>query len=193
MVELKTSRAAKEPMRPMPICQSKPSGLMAGSMAWPAWPAKLWASCSDLAWRVRGLRVGGEKPEHDGDAEDDGAGAHEEEPCALQHVQDHGFQRGPIRRHFHDHEGGSPFSSVRLKSHAKPNAPPVPSAYMRSMMPTLVQERHAVAGHERGDHEQSRPGRRAEQLISGATRMVTSRSFGFSMVRVAMMPGIAQA
>jgi hypothetical protein len=36
-------------------------------------------------------------------------------------------------------------------------------------------------------------GNRAEQLISGATMMVTSRSFGLSMVRVAMMPGIAQA
>jgi hypothetical protein len=36
-------------------------------------------------------------------------------------------------------------------------------------------------------------GRRAEQLISGTTMMVVSRSFGFSMVRVAMMPGTAHA
>ena len=41
--------------------------------------------------------------------------------------------------------------------------------------------------------ELSRNQSRAEQLISGATRMVTSRSFGDSMVRVAMMPGIAHA
>ncbi len=36
-------------------------------------------------------------------------------------------------------------------------------------------------------------GRRAEQVISGASRMVTSRSRRFGMVRVAMMPGMAQA
>ena len=36
-------------------------------------------------------------------------------------------------------------------------------------------------------------GNRAEQLANGATRMVMSRSRGFAMVRVAMIPGIAQA
>ena len=36
-------------------------------------------------------------------------------------------------------------------------------------------------------------GRRAEQVISGATMMVTRRSRQWAMVRVAMMPGIAQA
>ncbi|MCY1350548.1 hypothetical protein D9M69_367840 [compost metagenome] len=36
-------------------------------------------------------------------------------------------------------------------------------------------------------------GSRAEQVISGATRMVVRRSRGSWMVRVAMMPGIAQA
>ena len=34
---------------------------------------------------------------------------------------------------------------------------------------------------------------RAEQVISGATRIVVSRSRGLSMTRVAMMPGMAQA
>ncbi len=34
--------------------------------------------------------------------------------------------------------GGAPLSSVRVKSHAKPKAPTVPSVYMSSMMPTLV-------------------------------------------------------
>ena len=33
----------------------------------------------------------------------------------------------------------------------------------------------------------------ATQLASGATKMVINRSLGFSMVRVAMIPGIAQA
>ena len=36
-------------------------------------------------------------------------------------------------------------------------------------------------------------GRRAEQVMSGAMRMVTSRSRQCVMVRVAMMPGMAQA
>ena len=34
---------------------------------------------------------------------------------------------------------------------------------------------------------------RAEQVISGATRMVVSRSRLLSITRVAMMPGMAQA
>ncbi len=36
-------------------------------------------------------------------------------------------------------------------------------------------------------------GRRALQLISGATSMVARRSRGLSIVRVAMIPGMAQA
>ena len=36
-------------------------------------------------------------------------------------------------------------------------------------------------------------GRRAEHVISGAIRMVARRSRGSEIVRVAMMPGIAQA
>ena len=36
-------------------------------------------------------------------------------------------------------------------------------------------------------------GRRAEQVISGAIMMVARRSRGFWMVRVAMIPGMAQA
>ena len=36
-------------------------------------------------------------------------------------------------------------------------------------------------------------GSRAEQLISGATRIVASRSRRFSITRVAMMPGTAHA
>ena len=34
---------------------------------------------------------------------------------------------------------------------------------------------------------------RAEQVVSGATRMVVSRSRFWSITRVAMMPGMAQA
>ena len=36
-------------------------------------------------------------------------------------------------------------------------------------------------------------GSRAEQVINGATRMVARRSRGSWMLRVAMMPGMAQA
>ena len=36
-------------------------------------------------------------------------------------------------------------------------------------------------------------GKRAEQLIHGATKIVTNRSFAESIVRVAITPGIAQA
>ena len=36
-------------------------------------------------------------------------------------------------------------------------------------------------------------GSRAEQVNSGATRIVVKRSRSFSMTRVAMMPGTAQA
>ena len=36
-------------------------------------------------------------------------------------------------------------------------------------------------------------GSRAEQVISGAIMIVTSRSRGLAIVRAAMMPGIAQA
>jgi hypothetical protein len=36
-------------------------------------------------------------------------------------------------------------------------------------------------------------GNRAEQVIKGATMMVTRRSRGLPMVRAAMMPGMAQA
>jgi hypothetical protein len=36
-------------------------------------------------------------------------------------------------------------------------------------------------------------GRRAEQVMSGATMMVVRRSRQFGIVRAAMMPGIAQA
>ena len=60
------------------------------------------------------------------------------------------------------------------------------------MRPADVGQRNdqLVLGRHSGRHA---VGKRAEQLISGATRIVTSRSFGSSMVRVAMMPGMAHA
>ena len=42
-------------------------------------------------------------------------------------------------------------------------------------------------------HDPAHTGNRAEQLISGATSIVVNRSRRFSITRVAMMPGTAQA
>ena len=90
--------------------------------------------------------------------------------------------------------GVSPLSSVFLNTHAITSAITVPSRYIESMVspcrpmkpPSLRSGTHAAMST-------AYTGSRAEQLISGATRMVTSRSFGVSMVRAAMMPGMAQA
>ena len=90
--------------------------------------------------------------------------------------------------------GVSPLSSVFLNTHAITSAITVPSRYIASSVspckpttpPSFVSGTHAAIST-------AYTGNLAEQLISGATRMVTSRSFGVSIVRVAMMPGIAQA
>ena len=79
-----------------------------------------------------------------------------------------------------------------MNSHAKPNAPAVPSAYIKNINPALVAAGTASPGNSVAIISRY-TGKRAEQLISGATRMVTRRSFAFSMVRVAMIPGIAHA
>ena len=42
-VDTNTSRAANAPMMPTPIFQSKPSGRIAGSIAWPSLPPKLFS------------------------------------------------------------------------------------------------------------------------------------------------------
>lgn len=85
-----------------------------------------------------------------------------------------------------------PERRLRWKIQANKNIPTVPSAYSPSMKATFVHTPPTPPGS-------STPiiitytGSRAEQLASGATRMVMSRSRGFAMVRVAMIPGIAQA
>ena len=85
--------------------------------------------------------------------------------------------------------GGSPLSSVRLNSQAMPSAPTTPRTYMpvrvRPFLSALPPMQAAISTVYTG--------RRAEQLINGATRIVASRSLGVSIVRVAMIPGIAQA
>src|SRR4051794_21436562 len=66
----------------------------------------------------------------------------------------------------------------------------IPIRYMQSMMPALA---HPDAIGMSTAIIKVYTGMRAEQLMSGATRIVTRRSLRFSMVRVAMMPGMAQA
>ena len=44
-----------------------------------------------------------------------------------------------------------------------------------------------------GDHQRGTPAAGAEQLINGAIIIVVSRSRRFSITRVAITPGIAQA
>ena len=86
--------------------------------------------------------------------------------------------------------GVSPLKIRALKNHAIPKAAPIPRAYIPSMIPILLR---ADAPGINTAIMRAYTGSRAEQLISGATRTVTKRSLRISMVRVAMMPGIAQA
>ena len=90
--------------------------------------------------------------------------------------------------------GVSPFSRVFLKIQAINNATTMPSRYMPSIVtpPSLKKPNTRFSGMHAA-MSSVYTGSLAEQLISGATRIVTSRSFLLSIVRVAMMPGIAQA
>ena len=85
-----------------------------------------------------------------------------------------------------------PFMRVRLKIHAKMKALTVPSRYMESMMSARVRADTSPAG-SMAEIMSAYTGSRAEQLARGVMRMVMMRSFNPAMVRVAMMPGTAQA
>jgi len=85
--------------------------------------------------------------------------------------------------------GGSPRRRVFLKIQAMPSAPAMPSRYIRSR----VRPGQPLRCGMQAAISTVYTGRRAEQLMSGATRMVAKRSCRVSMVRVAMMPGMAQA
>src|SRR5687768_5335384 len=85
-----------------------------------------------------------------------------------------------------------PFFSVWLKTHASANAPNVPSAYMESIISALLHVGTTLDGNMAAISSEY-TGSLAEQLASGVTRMVMSRSFGLAIVRVAMIPGTAHA
>src|SRR5437870_12682660 len=87
--------------------------------------------------------------------------------------------------------GVSPRSSVRFRSSATNGATTRPMAYMANMVtPGTHQANPAVM---KAPMSKMYTGSRAEQLMSGATRMVARRSRRFSITRVAMMPGTAHA
>ena len=90
--------------------------------------------------------------------------------------------------------GVGPLSSVFLNSHAMARATTMPSRYIASMVnPCRPNTPAKRFGGMHAAMSSVYTGSRAEQLINGATRMVTSRSLGVSMVRAAMIPGMAQA
>src|SRR5678809_1479899 len=90
--------------------------------------------------------------------------------------------------------GASPFSSVFLNSHAMTSATTMPKRYIDNMVnPVSFRKPRTVTLGMQAAINNVYTGSLAEQLISGDTRIVTSRSLGVSMVLVAMIPGIAQA
>src|SRR5216683_2840901 len=87
--------------------------------------------------------------------------------------------------------GVSPRKSVRLSKSAMAGAVIRPIAYIENIVkPGTHQRKPSV---RKAAISKMYTGKRAEQLMSGATRMVANRSRRFSMTRVAMMPGTAQA
>ncbi len=88
--------------------------------------------------------------------------------------------------------GVSPRSSVRFSASATSGATTSPIEYIRNIArPGVHQGKRG--GLRKAPISRMYTGSRAEQLISGAVRIVARRSRRFSMTRAAMMPGTAQA
>src|SRR5438105_10428355 len=91
-------------------------------------------------------------------------------------------------------KGGSPLSKVFLNSQAISRATMIPNRYIASIVrPGSFIKPSTVMLGMHAPISKVYTGSRAEQLINGDTRIVTRRSFGLSIVRVDMMPGMAQA
>ena len=104
---------------------------------------------------VRVLRVGGEEPQHDADAEDDGAGALQEKAGALEHLHDHVAQpRQPVGRQFHDHHGRRALEQRALEKPREAEGAQRAERIHEQHDAGLRQHRHGVAGQQRGDHQQ---------------------------------------
>ena len=91
-VPMMVSRANTAVIRPIPIFQLKPSGLMAGSMVRPTVPARLFLDRRHVA--VVGGHVLGH-PENHAHQQDDGAGAVQEDLGAVVEAQAQGLHGGP--------------------------------------------------------------------------------------------------
>ena len=88
----------------------------------------------------------------------------------------------------------APLAIVRRKTSAAAIAPMIPARYRpNSTSPCNPIPGPTLRGGMKAAMMTAYTGNRAEQVISGAIRIVVSRSLGSSIVRVAMMPGIAQA
>ncbi len=77
-----------------------------------------------------------------------------------------------------------------MKTHAVAAAATTPRTYSDSMIPPRAK---ALYDAKKVPMRSRYTGRRAEQLMNGATKIVARRSLRFSIVRAAMMPGMAQA
>ena len=87
--------------------------------------------------------------------------------------------------------GVSPRNRVRLSNRATSGATTRPIAYMANIVSPGTH--HGRPSVRKAPIKRMYTGSRAEQLISGATRIVASRSRGLSMTRADITPGTAQA
>src|SRR5882672_812178 len=91
------------------------------------------------------------------------------------------------------YNGLPPLSTVRLSSQATTTAATMPRKYIEnSVIPGSVRMPIQRLGTN-APMSSAYTGRRALQDMNGATMIVVSRSRRLSIVRVAMMPGMAQA
>ena len=126
-----------------------------------------------------------------------GAGAPQKHLGAVEQPQAERPQRGPaVGRHLqHERRVASLFRTDDFSSRAVKNAARNPSTYRPSMAAARVPRNGPRIGFSGMNAAiiSVYTGRRAEQVMNGAIRMVAMRSRLFSMVRVAMMAGTAQA
>src|SRR5436309_11274247 len=186
-VEMIVSRAANDEINPTPIFQSNPSGLIAGSMNRPARPAKLfctWTLAASGAFEaVRGKAA---------NAQSKIEIASITVPARFRKIEQRVNSAWPTLPRSGRRYGGNSitnggdgaFSKVCLRIQAMTIATIIPVTYIariktapREIMPrNLLPEKKAAI-------TRVYTGSRAEQLMNGATRIVATRSFGFSIVR----------
>jgi len=180
-------------MRPIPIFQLNPRGRIAGSTVRPRAPARL-------------SSIGGATPSLSGRC----ASAHSNTeiprmtvPARRRKTLVRSSNLRPSPAGVGQRYGGisstkeadSLFRIELFRIRAVANAAAKPSAYRASNAAARVPSRAPASGRSgmKAAMISVYTGSLAEQVISGATRMVAKRSRLFSIVRVAMMAGTAQA